>query len=1402
MPPCKDCTGHLKTIALLQTKLFVREDNDTTIPWTPQVKIPVSSCVFRTHDETKLLKKKKNIPRKLVIHGEVTERPEINTVTGWPSLATSSLAAESELLAQQGANVTADVAAARTRQITAKRCLDVPSRGRVVSTPQPLLAIQLKNRFLPLLHEPETEPDDAAGATPQSAPRRSDRTRRRGGQQHTGPRPHTQRPRHRSSKLQATGSNQQATEPAILITGDVTINSIHAYASLAAPPTQPSDERDSVCHVRPSPSSTPPPPPWPERQPDDSVCHVRPAPSSTPPSDHADLVRNDAVEEAEGNCSIAVSTKVRSSKASGEETMSGTLRVLSSGGCTSELGSRLRLEEAPPRIVHHPSDLVVKVGNPATLSCRAEGHPEPAIEWLRNGVPLETDKLEGQSQPIVLSEGSLFFLSVVPGRRGYSHEGVYACVARNSAGRAMSRNATLHIAALRDEFRAQPSDLEVPVGEVAVMNCTSPTGHPEPNITWKKNGVPLNCTDEHYTVFKGKLVIAPAQKNDSGVYVCVASNTVGVRESRAARLSVLARPALSRKPLDIVVRVGDMAQFSCEVQGDPMPSVKWTRDLGSLPHGRYQVNPDHSLQIHYVTAQDEGRYTCTAVNKVGESSASASLVVQEALSAKQKELHTELSVLRVDLENVTATFPSSSRLQLQWRLQPSTTQPRHLDGFEVLYRSLFPASSDWVAQKVAPLRFQAMIGPLKRGYKYELKVRPYGGGLYGRESNTKHLRVPELVPTAPPQSITVTIAADRNDTIQVSWDPPSHEAHNGIIQSYQVWCVQSEDQRSLNWTVGSGTHSLEINGLDPGKQYWVRVAAVNGAGVGVHSNPHRVILEPQQAVAPHQSSSETFAQVLAVVRDPVFIGSVGALLWCVLMVTAVCLYRRHTRPAHLRHSHRKAAGLYRLASEDLIIKHRMAAPDSPWMSGAWRSTPCNEPYHSLWAQSQENPGFRKTTLPIAGKKDLSPLETAVPIVPDSCGVYGTFYVDLMGNGLKTFNSPSRRPKAAHGSTQQASETVRFSQPVFKTTIVREGQALPWKRALPAQPNMGVLKESWEKNYKRDLHAVNSAPLVPTRQQSLAMQSAPSTHSQRLGHCPPGGFSECAKPLGSPRVLHYSASLHLVDVLPTPPPLPLDDTHSLSSEEGSSRSTKLTMDGGSLRSMGTASGIHGPPTTTGCPSYSRLSTASFCLSMDDEQDAALTAQEVAQYLELSPKVERRSVLPDSPASQPRPFSPTPTLGYICGPLPTDMDMEDLSEEPDAGRTQRLCSGRGRLRSTPSSCCSEWEGSLWNGWGSVSEGNMPSARASLISSSDGSFMNDANFARVLAVAAESMGGAAFSDFSPPASPLSALFPPRECFGELEPLPVWDWSTAWVEEIEAQYHSSRGAGERPGRDKARET
>ncbi|XDV54351.1 hypothetical protein PO909_022654 [Leuciscus waleckii] len=1051
-------------------------------------------------------------------------------------------------------------------------------------------------------------------------------------------------------------------------------------------------------------------------------------------------------------------------------------------------GSRLVSDSGLPRIVHHPSDVVVRVGSPATLSCRAEGNPEPTIEWLRNGQPLDINKMDAQSQPIVLPEGSLFFFSVVPGRKSQSHEAVYACVARNSVGIATSRNASLHIAALREEFRVQPSGVEVVVGEVAVMDCSPPVGHPEPNVTWRKDGIPINSSNEQYSELNGKLIIAPAQKNDSGVYSCIASNIVGVRESRAARLSVLAKPMLLRKPEDVSVQLGESAQFFCEADGDPMPSVEWSRDQGPLPNGRYLINPDHSLQIHYVTAQDMGRYTCTAENKLGVSVASAQLLVEDTGSTRLRDLHKELSALRVSLENVTVMSTASNMSQVMWRLQSSMSQPHYLEGFEVLYRSLLPAISEWTAQRVPQPGLHTHVGPLKRGYKYEFKVRPYGGSLYGRESNTRHLRVPEIVPSAPPQDVSITMPTDRNDTAHLSWDPPPHDAHNGIIQGYQVWCVESEELKSFNWTVDSGTHSIEISTLQPGRLYWVTVAAVNGAGVGVQSDPYKLLIESRQESAPHQTGILSMSHFLAVIKEPVFIGSAGTLLWCVLMITALFLYRRHVRPANLGG---KSSGLYRLESEDLIIKHRMAAPDSPWISGGWKPDSSSEPKQGLWTQKQENSGFRRTTLPITAKKEPNPLRSAVPIVPDNCGVYGTFYVDLTGNGLKTFNSPGRCPRMPHGNSQlHNSETVRITEPVVKTAVVREVQALPWKRALPSQPNMGVLKESWEKNYKRELHAVKSVPLMPVNQHALAVCSVPNNHQQRFSQHPAGGVSEHVKLPSSPRILHYSTSLQLVDMLPSPPPLPVEDNHSLSSEDESTRSTKLTVDIGSQQSVCAASGLQGfTMSTTGCPthhspaqlspSYSHLSTTSFCLSTDDYQDTTLSTQGHTQYMEISPKPQGPSTSHQSSPSMPRPFSPTPTFGYICGPVDQEMDDEQ--------GCQPIGLRGATLRSTPSSCYSEWEGSLWNGWGSVSESNMASARTSIISSSDCSFINDANFARVLALTAESMSGT-LSDFSPPASPLSVLFPPRECFGEVEPLPVWDWSTAWVEELEAQFKASR--------------
>ncbi|XP_064079407.1 LOW QUALITY PROTEIN: roundabout homolog 1-like [Macrobrachium nipponense] len=284
--------------------------------------------------------------------------------------------------------------------------------------------------------------------------------------------------------------------------------------------------------------------------------------------------------------------------------------------------SAVQGEGREPRITEHPTNWTVPRNDPVTLNCNAEGKPDPVITWYKDGAPVKDS-----SHRVILSTGSLFFLKVSQSKKE-NDAGIYWCVASNRLGSARSANASLQIGFLRDDFRTSPTGARVVAGERAELDCSPPRGHPEPIVSWTKDGHPLTLDNRIYIKDGGGLVIKETLQTDEGSYACVASNLVGTRTSDPAILAVQVRPFFVRLPNDVTGVTGGEAVLHCRAGGSPRPHVVWRRHDGRMPVGRARlINFDSSLKISQLAVEDAGVYICQAENAVATVDANATLTV-------------------------------------------------------------------------------------------------------------------------------------------------------------------------------------------------------------------------------------------------------------------------------------------------------------------------------------------------------------------------------------------------------------------------------------------------------------------------------------------------------------------------------------------------------------------------------------------------------------------------------------------------------------------------------------------------------------------------------------------------------------------------------------------------------
>ncbi|KAI1897143.1 hypothetical protein AGOR_G00080150 [Albula goreensis] len=253
--------------------------------------------------------------------------------------------------------------------------------------------------------------------------------------------------------------------------------------------------------------------------------------------------------------------------------------------------------------------------------------------------------------------------------------GTYICTVRNNEGTTEVRvDVTVEGGEQVPQFptppRASVSEplLVVEEGQTATLRCDA-HGTPPPTITWSKLRAPLPW---RHRVVNGTLILMGVGRQDSGEYICNATNSWGTTEV-TVMLDVETPPYATSLPDDLSVRVGEVIRLQCLSHGTPPLRYEWTKVNGTLP-SRAEVDSGN-LQINLATAEDAGTYRCRVSNKVGSSESLARVIVRSPLSVRVSP-QVEVKALGSAVE-FTCSVNGGIHTTIEWLKEGGTMPANH-----------------------------------------------------------------------------------------------------------------------------------------------------------------------------------------------------------------------------------------------------------------------------------------------------------------------------------------------------------------------------------------------------------------------------------------------------------------------------------------------------------------------------------------------------------------------------------------------------------------------------------------------------------------------------------------------------------------------------------------------------
>ncbi|XP_037697403.1 neural cell adhesion molecule 1 isoform X17 [Choloepus didactylus] len=494
-----------------------------------------------------------------------------------------------------------------------------------------------------------------------------------------------------------------------------------------------------------------------------------------------------------------------------------------------------------------PTPQEFREGEDAVIVCDVVSSLPPTIIWKHKGRDVILKK---DVRFTVLSNNYLQIRGIKK-----TDEGTYRCEGRILARGEINFKDIQVIVNVPPTVQARQSIVNATanLGQSVTLVCDA-EGFPEPTMSWTKDGEQIENEEDEKYIFSddsSELTIRKVDKSDEAEYICIAENKAGEQDA-SIHLKVFAKPKITYVENQTAMELEEQVTLTCEASGDPIPSITWrtsTRNISSEEKASWtrpekqetldghMVVRGHarlsSLILKSIQYTDAGEYICTASNTIGQDSQSMYLEVQYA-----PKLQGPVAVYTWEGNQVNITCEVFAH--------PSATISWFRDG------QLLPSSN------------YSNIKIYNSPSASYLEVTPDSENDFGNYNCTAVNRIGQeslefiLVQADTPSSPSIDQVDPYSSTAQVHFDEPEATGGVPILKYKAEWRAMGEEAWHFKWYEAKEA-SLEgivtIMGLKPETTYAVRLAALNGKGLGEISTASEFKTQPVHSPPPPAPAS-------------------------------------------------------------------------------------------------------------------------------------------------------------------------------------------------------------------------------------------------------------------------------------------------------------------------------------------------------------------------------------------------------------------------------------------------------------------------------------------------------------------------------------------------------------------